>query len=127
MHHFGGFQAGRTFLIDRGSLLLKLQQIEERGEFGLERARKERLGAELERAQKLLPGRQVKIPVEAGMLSRRMIDLPEGIVVTTGHLHINFRTTEELLQRLFELSQAILNDYDKFEAICTVASMSSDV
>ena len=35
-----------------------------------------------------------------------------------GELRIEFNGAEELLQRLFELSQAILNDYKKFGKIC---------
>jgi hypothetical protein len=38
-----------------------------------------------------------------------------------GQLRIEFHGTEDLLRQMFELSQAIANDYEKFEEICEKA------
>ena len=63
----------------------------------------------------LAPGRQVRIPVLPAVREQRLADLPAGIHFQPGELRIEFRNTEALLRRLFELSQAILNDYQRFE------------
>jgi len=49
LHHFGGFQAGRMFLIDRLALLRQLEPLEESAEFALEQQRRQRLIDFLER------------------------------------------------------------------------------
>jgi hypothetical protein len=34
-----------------------------------------------------------------------------------GHLHIEFSGTEDLLSKLYELSQAASNDFDRFRTV----------
>src|SRR4051794_36853776 len=43
LHRFGGYQAGRTFLIDRKILIEQLEHLTEGAEFQMESRRKERL------------------------------------------------------------------------------------
>ena len=43
LHRFGGYQAGRTFLVDRRVLIEHLRRLAEGEEFQVERRRKERL------------------------------------------------------------------------------------
>jgi hypothetical protein len=50
--------------------------------------------------------------------SLKMADLPEGVHLIAGELRVEFHGSEDLLQHLFEISQAILNDYKTFEEIC---------
>ena len=50
LHHFGGFQAGRMFLIDRLALLRQLEPLAESAEFALEQQRRQRLIDFLENA-----------------------------------------------------------------------------
>jgi hypothetical protein len=42
-------------------------------------------------------------------------DLPPGVGLSPGELHIQFQSSEELLSKLFALAQAIANDYEAFE------------
>jgi hypothetical protein len=42
-----------------------------------------------------------------------------------GHLHIEFSGTEDLLTKLFELSQAAANDFDRFRAASEPAARRS--
>jgi len=115
MRCFGGFQAGRTFLIERSKLAAQLEQMRDSQDFKMEWRRKERLADRLDAIRRLQAGARVAIPVEAEVLSQRMPDLPPGIGLTPGELHIQFRTSEELLSKLFALAQAIANDYEAFE------------
>jgi len=115
MRCFGGYQAGRTFLVERSTLVSELERVRDSGDFRMESRRKERLAERLEAIRKLRVGARVAIPVEPEELSRRLPDLPAGIGLTRGALHIKFQTSEELLSKLFALAQAIANDYEAFE------------
>lgn len=107
MHRFGGYQAGRTFLVDRLALLRQLDALLDGDDFRVERARRRRLAEDLQ-------SRAIPIP-----RPRSGPDLPGGVRLRPGELRIEFRGTEELLQRLFELALAIRNDYDRFDAIAS--------
>lgn len=111
---FGGYQAGRTFLVDRRKLICALRQIEASPRFYYEKRRKERLGSLLEKARQHLAAARVSIPVEADTFTRKTTDLPEGIRLERGRLTVEFQTAEELLKHLFELAQSIANDYERF-------------
>jgi hypothetical protein len=115
IHFFGGYQAGRTFLIDRPKLVAQLEQIRDSPDFKMEWRRKDRLAERLEAIRRLQAGARVAIPVEPEVLSQRLPDLPAGIGLSPGELHIQFRSSEELLSKLFALAQAIANDFEAFE------------
>lgn len=117
MHQFGGYQVGKTFIIDRSALLAKLRQQQQSDAFMYERSRKVKLIEELERARKLAPGRKVKITVTPDP-PQILAGLPRTIRLRPGELRIEFFGTEDLLRQLFELSQAVANDYRRFEEIC---------
>ena len=117
MHQFGGYQAGKTFLIERGSLLLALKALESGEQFARESARKTRLVEDLERTRLALPGRRVRIQASEDAYNRRLAELP-GVSLRPGELRIEFHGTEDLLRQMFELAQAIQNDYRRFEEIC---------
>jgi hypothetical protein len=112
---FGGYQAGRTFLVDRAKLVAQLERIRDSPDFKMEWRRKERLVERLEGIRRLQAGARVAIPVEPQTLHRRLPDLPPGIGLSPGALHIQFQSSEELLGKLFALAQAIANDYEAFE------------
>ena len=57
------------------------------------------------------------IHVPADVAGRVVADLPAGISLQPGELRIEFFGTEDLLRHLFELSQAILNDYERFDVL----------
>lgn len=115
MRGFGGYQAGRTFLIDRPRLIAQLEHIRDSPDFTMERQRKERLTERLEAIRRLQAGARVAIPVGEEVLSQRLPDLPAGIGLGPGELRVQFDSAEELLSKLFALAQAIANDYEAFE------------
>lgn len=117
MHRFGGFQAGKTFLIDRLALIEQLELLSKGDEAGREQARRSRLEDRLESARRLAPGRKVRIGVAPGVRERVFPDLPVGISLRPGELRITFVTAEGLLRNLFELSQALANDFEGFRAM----------
>ncbi len=113
LHRFGGYQAGKTFLVDRASLLRQLEALEAGGDFRQESARRHRLSEDLERAKAALRARAVPIPAP-----QAVIGLPNGAQLHPGELRIAFRDTEDLLRQLLELAMAIQDDYQRFDEMC---------
>ena len=115
MNRFGGFQTGKTFLIDRLQLIEQLEQLDRGADVTFERDRRARLSEELEKTRRLAPGRKVRVDVMPDVRNRRMKDLPAGIHLQPGELRIEFYGAEDLLRHLFELSQAMVNDFGRFK------------
>jgi hypothetical protein len=115
IRYFGGYQAGRTFLIDRARLTAQLEQVRDSPDFKLEWQRKERLTERLDAMRRLQAGARVAIPVAAEVLGQRLPDLPAGVELGSGELRVQYESAEELLSKLFALAQAIANDYEGFE------------
>lgn len=110
MSAFDGFQIGKTYLIERAQLIDALERIARGDEFSWEARRKAKLAHLLKEAHQELAGRQVTIPA-----SRTAEPAwPPGVNLEPGELRIRFDHPDQLLKRLFELSQAILNDYESF-------------
>jgi hypothetical protein len=125
LHRFDGYQAGRTFLIDRLQLMERLRSLEEGEEFQREGMRKERLRRAIDEFRRDQRAARVKIPVRPEVFSRRLAGLPPEVALEAGHLHIAFSGTEDLLRKPFELSQAARNDFDRFRAAAEPAERRS--
>ena len=74
-----------------------------------------RLEETVERVRRHAVAARVKIFVEPAVLDTRINALPAGIRLEPGSLNVAFRDPQELLQRLFALSQAMANDFESFE------------
>jgi hypothetical protein len=115
MHQFGGYQAGRTFLLDRTRLLEALEAVKSREDYSVEKRRRERLGDVVEASREHLIAMRVRIPVRA-MAARASLDrLAPGVLLMPGMLSIEFRHPIELLEKLYGLAQAISHDFERFE------------
>jgi hypothetical protein len=117
MHRFGGYQAGRTFLIEREKLLAGLNSFDQ-AVTDREVSRRTKVVAELERTKALFPARRVQIVVPPVVMDNRMADLPPTVHLRPGELRIEFHGTEDLLRQLVELSQSITNDFERFQKVC---------
>lgn len=116
LHRLGGYQAGRTFLVERRVLIDHLRRVAEGEEFQMEHRRKERLNHAVDQLRRRQAAARVKIPVPANGFGGKMAELSVGVALQPGHLHIEFAGTEDLLCKLYELSQAASNDFDRFRA-----------
>ncbi len=112
LHRFGGYQSGRTFLIERNSLLRSLALLESGDEFSTEVCRKERLSTELHRLREFTRASRVPVPAVPGVYQTRLSSLPLGVYLEPGKLTVEYGSPEQLLERLFALSQALVNDLD---------------
>jgi hypothetical protein len=118
---FGGFQSGRTFLVDRQELVARITSLLDGEEFTYEKGRRERVSEELERVRTHLKGVarfRSRLPccVNASTLS----NLPSGVELRAGELVVRFESSEELLQKLFTLAQALASDYEKLQELMNV-------
>ena len=114
LHRFGGFQTGRTFLLERRLLIEHLRRLADGEEFQRESRRKERLDHTVDQLRRQQTAARVKISVQPDVFSRKLANLSPGVALEAGHLHITFSGTDDLLGKLFELSQAASNDFDRF-------------
>lgn len=109
----GGYQVGRTGLVDRHIFVSNLEAIAAGEDFHYEERRRVRVHEKLAEARRIAKAKRVKIapaPVAVGP------SLPDGVSIAPGEIRIAFDTPETLLTRLFELSQTIANDYEEFVA-----------
>lgn len=114
MHRLGGYQSGRTFLIETQKRAL--EEIASGEAFQYETARRERLGSALAESKRDFKARRILIPVTPEMRGREVAGLPATVRLAPGRLEISCRDAADLLQQLMELAQAVRNDYDGFEA-----------
>jgi hypothetical protein len=117
LHQFGGYQAGRTFLLDRVRLLEALQSLEGGEDYTTEKRRRERLQDAVEASREHLILTRVRIPVRAAAARASLDRLAPGVLLLPGILTIEFRHPIELLEKLYGLAQAIAHDFDKFEGL----------
>jgi hypothetical protein len=62
LHRLGGYQAGRTFLVDRHVLMANLRRLAEGEDFERESRRKERLDGAIDRLRRYQTAARVSIP-----------------------------------------------------------------
>ena len=117
MHQFVGYQAGRTFLLDRARLLEGLRSLESGEDYTAEKRRWERLRDVVEASREHLILTQVRIPVRAAAARASLDRLAPGVLLMPGRLSIEFRHPVELLEKLYGLAQAISHDFEKFEEL----------
>src|SRR5450759_2316196 len=117
LHQFGGYQAGRTFLLDRVRLLEALRSLESGEDYTAEKRRRERLQAAVEASREHLILTRVRIPVRAAAARPSLDRLAPGVLLLPGVLTIEFRHPSELLEKLFGLAQAISHDFERFEGL----------
>jgi hypothetical protein len=119
MEMFGGYRSANAILIDRLSLIESLKARLAVPDVQWERSRKMRLAEKLTDTH--CPTRSANIQLQVPVRSRRMSysNLPHGITLSRGTLTVVFTTPIDLFSKLYELSQAAVDDFD---AICDAAS-----
>lgn len=114
MARFEGTQIGNAWAVDRLHLIRALEAIQRGEAFQWEQRRRERIAAVYEQAKREHPARQVQIPVSRESWHGSLASLPPGVELAPGELRIRFDGAEDLATKLFELSQALANDWEAF-------------
>ncbi len=120
MRLFGAELTGYALTLPRVELLRQLRTYRKRGVFRAEEQRRARLLTELRKAR--LTGIRVPVPAEA--LQARLSGLPAGVLVEPGRIEIRF--AKEALTRLYALAQALVNDFEYFDALVGEERTSKD-
>ena len=100
--------------VDRRSLIERLEYTARSDRFQWEISRRTRLADSLDTLRKYLAARQVRVPVAADVRGRSVRNLAPGIELQPGELRVRFCGAEDLAAKLFELSQAMANDWPAF-------------
>ena len=114
MAGLSGLRAGNAFAIARPALIARLEKTAAGGLFQWEVNRRARVVEELDRTRRQLGARRVRIPAAPDTQDRQVRDLSEDIALKPGELRIEFFGAEDLAAKLFELSQAMANDWQAF-------------
>jgi hypothetical protein len=77
LNRFGGYQAGRTLLIDRARLIAELDKILAGGDYQQEAARHEKLTAALTKFQRTRRAEEVRIPITPEVFSSHVSTCPK--------------------------------------------------
>lgn len=115
LHRLGAVEAGKNLFLARTEAVERLRAIGGGQGVRYERKRLERLNRIIDELRRDWKAHNVPIRVGPGAADAMIPSLPAKIQLHRGRLEIQFETPQELLSSLFELAQAIANDFDQFE------------
>ena len=109
-------QVGNAVAVERQALIVRLESTAagDRFQWEMRLRRRTRLAEDLDRTRRDLAARRVRIPAAADVRDRSVRELGGGIELRPGELRIQFYGAEDLAAKLFELSQAMANDWHAF-------------
>ena len=113
----GAFVIGRSVVVPRESLAALVQKRIRTGAVENEANRRGRLYDTLADARNEARRRRIVIPVKEEAFARTFDDLPVGISFQPGLLQVSFSSPVDLLEKLFELAQALSNDTSRLEEL----------
>jgi hypothetical protein len=112
LRRFGGYQVGRTFLVATESVLRFLEEPTVDEDILAAKAQKQRVADFLGQARQGLSLPRIPFSQAPKLSDITFAGLPPGIHLTPARLSIEFETATELLEKLFSLSQALVNDFE---------------
>jgi hypothetical protein len=113
-----GYQVGKTFLVDRASLIDFLDGLEKSGAAPEARARQSRVAVALNEVANYAAAQRVQIRTSPDVFRRRPANLPAAIeIVAPGKLQISYHGAEDLLSQIVELASAATNDFSGFRKL----------
>jgi hypothetical protein len=110
----GGYQLGRTFVVERERLISWLRGIHATGQVTWACQRRERVLRVLREEAGSLPLRRVEVAVPRPSAIPGLDRLPEGVTLEPRRLVIEFHAPVELLEKMVALTQALAADFDEF-------------
>lgn len=110
-------QVGNAVAVERLALVERLRNTAKGDRFQWEMSRRARVSESLEAIRKHLAARRLRVPAVADVRDRKVRDLAAGIDLRPGELRIRFASATDLAAKLFELSQAMANDWAEFEKL----------
>jgi hypothetical protein len=111
-------QIGNAVAISRAALIERLEKTSTDTRFQWETRRRKRVAESLETLRKQTAASRVQVPARADSRNRLVCELSPDIDIRPGELRISFTAAEDLAAKLFELSQAMANDWEEFQSTC---------
>ena len=113
-----GYQVGKTFLVERASLIEFLDSREKSGAAPEARARRQRVATALNEVANYAAAQRVQVRTSPDVFRRRPANLPAAIeLVAPGKLQISYHGAEDLLSQIVELAAAATNDFPGFRKL----------
>ena len=113
MQTFGAELVGNQRTLPRTKLPQQLKKHRSRAAFRGEEERRARLVTELRKAR--ITG--IRVPLPAETLNSKLASLPEGVTVERDRIEVRFAGAKNATERLYALAFALVNDYERFEAL----------
>ena len=113
MQTFGAELVGNQRTLPRTKLLQQLKKHRGRAAFRVEEGRRARLVAELRKAR--ITG--IRVPLSVETFNSKLASLPEGVSVERDRIEVRFDGPKNAVERLYALAYALVNDYERFEAL----------
>lgn len=112
----GGYQLGRTFLVERETVISALRLVVSEGRFQQASAQRKRVWRAIAREQGRL--RAKAIPVRPPPARPLPGHLPEGVMLAGGELRVRFEDSVGLLEKLMALAEQAAEDFTWFQELC---------
>ena len=125
LHRLGAAAIGKNLVIDRQELCERLGAVAAGEDLQYERRRLQRLDRTLARLARDSRARSIPVRADPEACRADFPALPTSVRLRPGRLEIDFETPEELLTRLYELSQAIANNYAQFERLAAPSTTTA--
>jgi hypothetical protein len=109
-------QVGNAVAVSRIALIARLEATTKEDRFQWEISRRARVTDSIETIRKQSAARRVLIPAPPPLNQVRMVNAISGVELKRGELRICFQGAEDLASKLFQLSQAMANDWNQFTA-----------
>ena len=116
LHQMGAEWIGTNLAIERSALRRFLEDPRRRMAHQEEQTRSARVAATLAELRREQNARQIAIPLRATPERLDFAGLPSGIDLQRHQLTIAYETAAELLEKLAALAQALMHDFETFEA-----------
>ena len=116
MHKIGGYRVGKAFVVGQPGVVGWLKKVSAGSDAYWAEAARERLEVSIEEAR-AVPDRHRKFIVSPDARERKLEGLPGTVHLKPGELRIEFFGAEDLFRQLYELGQAMGNDYDRFRVL----------
>ena len=117
MHSVAGYRIGKTLVVGRARLAAWLRRASLGEQVWWEQVRHTRVEEALEEVRQEREARKQRAVVPSSTLELKLEGMPPTVTIRPGELRIEFSGADDLFRQLFELAQAMKNDYVRFKAL----------
>jgi len=117
MHSVDGYRIGKTFVVGRAEVAAWLRRASLGEQVWWEEVRHTRVEKVIEEVWEEREARKQRALVPRTTLELKLEGIPPTVSLRPGELRIQFSGADDLFRQLFELAQAMKNDYERFKTL----------